>query len=389
MLTRRFGRTEIDMPALSCGGMRYQQSWNAKAPVDADGQRRIEACIDRALALGIRHIETARGYGTSEAQLGPALARHDRSRFILQTKVAPEEDPREFERNLLQSFERLQVDYLDLFGFHGLNNAAWVQRVLRPGGCLEVVERYRRSGRIRHVGFSTHAPCRIIVDAIQSGRFDYVNLHYYYVFQDNRPALEAARQQDMGVFLISPSDKGGRLHQAPDKLRQLCAPLDPMTFNDLFCLSQPEVHTISIGASRPSDFDLHVAALELLNRAGELLPPIVARLEEAYAQAVGPDFARRWREGLPTWDQIPGLPNVRYILWLRNLALAYDVTSFARERYRNLDGLSHWVQGHSAAKFDEAPLRAAVNASPFRDEIPKLLREAHELLWDPDVVALP
>jgi predicted aldo/keto reductase-like oxidoreductase len=60
------------MPVISCGGMRYQHKWQDVPPQDIPraNQENLEACIHRALELGINHIETARGYGTSEMQLG-------------------------------------------------------------------------------------------------------------------------------------------------------------------------------------------------------------------------------------------------------------------------------------------------------------------------------
>ena len=56
--------------------MRYQQSWDDIAPekVEEAGQRNLEATVLRALELGINHIETARGYGSSERSLAPADA---------------------------------------------------------------------------------------------------------------------------------------------------------------------------------------------------------------------------------------------------------------------------------------------------------------------------
>jgi predicted aldo/keto reductase-like oxidoreductase len=389
VIYRRFGRTELQMSALSCGGMRYQQSWSRGARVSDASQRNLEATIDRALALGINHIETARGYGTSEAQLGPALARHARTSFILQTKIVCTEDPRELERYFGEALDRLRVDHVDLFALHGVNNATALDRAMRPGGCLEVAEGLRRAGLIRHIGFSTHAPLPMILSAIESGRFDYVNLHYYYIFQDNHPALAAARRHDMGVFIISPSDKGGRLYRPSAKLRALCAPLSPMVFNDLFCLSHPEIDTLSIGAARPTDFDEHLAALELLPRAASVLPPIIERLERAYRDAVGEDFARRWHEGLPEWERAPEKINVWRILWLRNLVKAYDLLEFAQERYATMSPDDHWVPGARAARFDEGQMRAALPDSPFREQIPALLRETHALLHDPTVESQP
>ncbi|MGA0198442.1 MAG: aldo/keto reductase, partial [Prochlorotrichaceae cyanobacterium] len=80
MQYRRFGRTELEMPVFSCGGMRYQQSWQtiSAAEVDPDNQRNLEYTIHKAVSLGINHIETARGYGSSELQLGKVLPRFPR-----------------------------------------------------------------------------------------------------------------------------------------------------------------------------------------------------------------------------------------------------------------------------------------------------------------------
>ena len=108
------------MPVYSCGGMRYQLQWEQddEIAIPEDNQANIEATIQRAFELGINHIETARGYGTSERQLGMVLSAIPRDEFILQTKVPPMEDPREFEQALGKSLERLRMDHIDLFGFH-------------------------------------------------------------------------------------------------------------------------------------------------------------------------------------------------------------------------------------------------------------------------------
>ncbi|MCC6823901.1 MAG: aldo/keto reductase, partial [Verrucomicrobia subdivision 3 bacterium] len=87
MKYRRFGRTELQMPVISCGGMRYQHKWQDVAPkeIPPANQANLEACIHRALELGINHIETARGYGTSEMQLGWVLPKLPRDKLIVQT----------------------------------------------------------------------------------------------------------------------------------------------------------------------------------------------------------------------------------------------------------------------------------------------------------------
>ncbi|NJL02736.1 MAG: aldo/keto reductase [Spirulinaceae cyanobacterium SM2_1_0] len=390
MQYRRFGRTELKMPVFSCGGMRYQHSWKDLPPeqIPEANQRNLEATIRQAIALGIHHIETARGYGTSELQLGRVLPQFPRPELIVQTKVSPKPDPLEFRRQFHQSLANLQLDYVDLLGIHGINNEETLHNTLRPGGCLEEARRWQAAGQVRFIGFSTHGPTDIIVRAIESDQFDYVNLHWYYIFQDNWPAIAAARDRDLGVFIISPSDKGGKLYEPSQRLLKLCRPLSPMMFNDLFCLSHPEVHTLSLGAAQPSDFKEHLKALTFLNQADTMLPPILARLEAAAIDRLGKDWYFTWRDGLPSYEHTPGQVNIRIILWLLNLAKAYDLLDYAQMRYNLLGNGGHWFPGQKAERVAELDWRACLRDSPHADKIPDLLAEAHRLLGSGEVKRL-
>lgn len=382
MQYRRFGRTELQMPVFSCGGMRYQHSWKDLSldQIAQNNQENLETTIRRALEVGINHIETARGYGTSEIQLGQILPTLPREEIIVQTKVSPTADPNDFRQTLEQSLTNLRLDTVDLLGIHGINTAELLEYTLRPGGCLEVAQSFQRQGRVRHIGFSTHAPLWVIVKAIESGQFDYVNLHWYYILQDNWPAIEAATQQDMGVFIISPSDKGGHLYNPSQKLANLCAPLSPLVFNDLFCLSHPQIHTLSIGAAQPTDFDEHLKTLPLLNQATDILPPILYRLEQAAVEALGSDWLRTWKVGLPTPEETPGNVNIPAILWLRNLLEAFDMEAFAKARYNLLGNGGHWFPGQKAESLDQLNLSTCLKRSPHAHKIPLLLTETHHRL---------
>jgi hypothetical protein len=388
---RRFGRTELAMPVLSCGGMRYQYKWQDQklSSIPAENQRNLEQTVECALAAGINHIETARGYGSSERQLGVILERLPRSELIVQTKIGPNQKPRTFVAEFEESLERLRLDHVDLLAIHGVNDQETLDWSLRPGGCLDAALTLRERGLARFVGFSTHAPLDVILRAIRHGDvnqgagFDYVNLHYYFIMQRNWPAVVEATRRDMGVFIISPSDKGGKLYEPPQKLVELCAPLSPMAFNDLFCLSQPGIHTISVGAARPGDFDEHVEAVAFLDRAPELLPPIVDGLRHAMAEATGDPDPEAILRGIPEWQHAPGGLNLRIMLWLRNLALGWGLLEYGKMRFNMLGGADHWFPGASAERLLRiAPgeLERAVAASPRATEIPRLLRESLELL---------
>jgi len=382
MRYRRFGRTELQMPVFSCGGMRYQFKWQDVAPAEVprENQENLEATIRRAVELGINHIETARGYGSSEMQLGNVLPTFPRDQLIVQTKVAPHERAEDFIKTFQKSLAYLRLDHVDLLSLHGINNRQFLDWSLKKNGCVAAARKLQRDGLVRHVGFSTHATTDIILEAVRSDQFDYLNVHWYFVNDLNWPAIEAAHQRDMGVFIISPNDKGGKLYSPPRKLIDLCAPLSPMQFNDLYCLARSEVHTLSCGAARPGDFDEHLRALEHYDHIAEVVAPIAARLRAEMERSLGRDWCESWSQGLPHYVDVPGQINVSEILRLWTYARSLDLVDWGRMRYNLLGQGDHWFPGENSGGVDRHNLRPALSASPFVARIPGILREAHELL---------
>jgi len=373
------------MPVLSCGLMRSMYSWQdlPDSSIPKSRQQELADVVDSALKIGITHLETARGYGSSERQLAKILAKYPRDSYILQTKVGLDDDPDRFTANVQDSLDRIGQKRLDLLALHGINDHRSLWQACRPGGCLAAARRLQEQGKVNWIGFSGHGDVQIILSAIAhkgDGGFDYMNLHWYTIFQRNSTALAAATERNMGVFIISPTDKGGMLQHPSEKLCELSGSLTPMQFNGLFCLQRPGIHTISVGAACPGDFEDHLRMLPLLEDH-DLVSDIYRKWEQAMEEGCGyfrPDTL--WRK-LPSWDQTPGYMNIGFILWLYNLARGWDLLEFARIRYRLLGLEMSWVAGNDAGDVRRYDLtETAGQAGLSAGELTVMLEDAHALL---------
>ena len=377
---RRFGKTGKNVSVITLGGMRYKHGWNdPRHEIPADTFEQCRDTVTEALDHGINLIETAYGYGKSETVYGRVLndeLRIKRDSYFLMTK-GNSNTASNMRKLVEEQLKTLKTDYFDFYAWHGVNNAELQKIACAPGGPVEELLKMKEEGIIGHVGFSTHAPLEVILKAIDTDLFDFVNLHYYYFFQRNKAAVDLAQTKDMGVFIISPNDKGGQLFNPSQKLKDLTAPLHPIQWNARFCLSNPAVHTLSFGMPVTSTADV----LDGIFPAPPLLSPADAkikytldrqRLLDKYA-----DF-----DGYGLQNDPSGL-NIPEILRFRMMWKCYDMKDFGLYRYNMFEEKGHWFPGTFATD-DKIAL---VDTSKCPDNIPikELLKETHKGLYKPKV----
>ena len=155
-----------------------------------------------------------------------------------------------------------------------------------------------------------------------------------------------------------------------------------MQLNDLYCLNRPQVHTLSCGAAKPSDFDTHLTALDHYDNMSDVIDPIEKKLREEMENMLGADWCARWPDGLPHYVDVPGKVNIVEILRLWTYAKSLDLVDWGKMRYNLLGQADHWFPGEHVAKMDHAKISRAITKSPFAEKIPSILKEAHKLLID-------
>jgi uncharacterized protein len=361
----------MPLSQLSLGCMRFTGEIPEQAALDT---------IHAAVAAGINHIETARGYGNSEERVGKALREIlrtvPRDALYITTKIGPSSDVDEFKRNWERSQSALGLDVIDNLDFHGPGSAEQIRPALSSRGCLGFVRQLQDQGVLRHFGFSTHGYPAGVRSLIDTGEFESVNLHYYYFNQSLRAEVERARELDMGVFIISPSAQGGSLHAPTPALAEACAPLHPVTFNQMWLLQQPEVHTVSFGPAGPEHLARNLLAADYdgTGEARSRFDAVVARVDAAYRMRLQGTYCTVCHACLPCPEDI----NIPGLLTWRNAAVAFDMTEYAKGRYSRVGQGGAWVpgvKGNQCTRCGDCLPRC-----PEHLDIPTLLWDAHQRL---------
>ena len=142
MQYRRFGRTNLKIPVLSLGGMRFQKSWDQLdfSEISNEEQNKVENILHLADKYGLSHVETAKYYGTSEVQLGMGFEKTKKIPGIIQTKIPPNSDPKIFARDVMTSIEKLKVKRIDLLAIHGINTYEHLNDAVKDLSLIHISE---------------------------------------------------------------------------------------------------------------------------------------------------------------------------------------------------------------------------------------------------------
>lgn len=282
MQQRQLGKDGPMVSALGFGG--WPIGGGMGAVDEAEAIRIVHASIDHGITL----LDTAQSYRTSEAVIGKALKGGYRDRCFLATKVSNDYSPAGIRAAMENSLRALQVDYVDLYQIH-----SWQPRY-PIAESVETMLQLQTEGKTRYIGVSNFYATHM-QEALHTGFF-HSNQLVYSLFERGIEIAEIpfCEANGIGILAHSPLAKGlltGRYqpgHQFPpddersrsqrfqgavlDHYLDIAARLEVvarqkgitlMQLAVAWCLRQPVVASVLIGAKTPEQILAHIAATEI------------------------------------------------------------------------------------------------------------------------------
>ena len=273
---RRLGKTGLLVSEIGLGG-----EW-----LERHNQEECKAVIDRADELGINILDCWMSEPNVRTHIGRALWGR-REHWLIQGHIGSTwqngqyvrtRDPEKCREAFEDLLVRMQTDYIDLGMIHFIDQESDWDAAMN-GPFIRYVEELKSSGKIRHIGMSTHNPS-IAVKAAESGlvemlmfsvnpAFDLLpptdNIDQYFAeeYQDGYSGIDPVRagmyrlceQKDVGITVMKPY-AGGRLFD--EKRSPFGVALTPVQCIH-YCLTRPAVAAVMAGYDTPAQVEQAVA----------------------------------------------------------------------------------------------------------------------------------
>ena len=204
--TRILGKSGLPVSILSLGGIDWTTNQNL---------------LRLSFTYGASFWDTSDRYenGKSEIGIGQYLNRYpeDRKKIFICTKASEKTDAQQVSDSIDQSLERMKTDYIDLYLLTLLPNVDNLPNELKM-----LIEKKKKEGRIRAVGFSGHLMNDKVVDkAVTMGWIDALMITYNYILMQKdevKKQIDAAAKAGIGLIAIKSQGKGPDMVETPEAL---------------------------------------------------------------------------------------------------------------------------------------------------------------------------
>ena len=339
MQHREFGNLDWQVSALGFGAMRL--------PEDNEGidEDRAVKMLRYAIDNGVNYVDTAWPYhgGESESFVAKALKDGYREQVRVATKMPSWEIEKkdDLDKYLNQQLERLEVETIDFYLLHALNQDHWQNyKDIGLDYLFEWIERMKEEGKIDQIGFSFHDDYDLFEELIDIYDWDFCQIQYNYIdteFQAGRKGLKYADENDIPVVVMEPLRGGSLAGEMPAEIEKVFAQAETERSTADWALqwlwNQPEVAVVLSGMSTLEQVKENVESADnsgvgkLSSNEEEIISKAASKYEELVpVNCTGCGYC----VPCPTGVKIPE------IFALYNEAEAFNLKDEKQEEYNNI-----------------------------------------------------
>ena len=219
------------LSALGLGAMRLPTLEDGSIDVDL-----TEKMIDTAIDKGINYFDTAYPYhgGMSEIVVSKILKKYPRDSYYLATKYPGHQVMRDYNPAVIfeEQLKKCQVDYFDFYLLHNVAESSLSVYLNEEYGIIDYFLEQKRQGRIKHLGFSSHASPETLRSflEIHGDKMEFCLIQLNYLDWSLQRADEKCRilkEYNIPVWVMEPV-RGGRLvNKLPQSAKEHLSSLRP------------------------------------------------------------------------------------------------------------------------------------------------------------------
>ena len=316
MIYSKFQDKELSL--LGFGAMRL--------PVLGDGtidEAQVKEMTAYAMEHGVNYFDTAYPYhgGESERVMGRVLKEYPRDSFYLSTKYPGHQilsDGYNPAAIFEEQLEKCGVEYFDFYLLHNVNEKS-VETYMDPQwGIVDYFKEQKRLGRIKHLGFSTHAQLDCLKEFLdycgEDMEFCQIQLNYLdWTLQNAKGKYELLTKRGIPVWVMEPV-RGGKLAVLSEdkeaRLKAVCPDASVASWGFRFLQGLPGVQMVLSGMSNMEQMKDNIRTFADRNQLSEEENVLVLEIAESMKNSIPCTGCRYCCDGCPMELDIPMLLGV-------------------------------------------------------------------------------
>lgn len=289
---------------------------------EKDGQvdvAQVEKMTAYGIAHGVNYFDTAYPYhaGMSERTMGQVLSKYPRESYYLADKFPGHQVMASYDPKALfeEQLRRCRTDYFDFYLLHNVYEKS-LETYLNPEyGILDYFREQKRLGRIKHLGFSTHAQLSTlekILDLIGDDmEFCQIQLNYLdWTLQDGKKKYDLLTSRSIPVWVMEPV-RGGKLANFTDpRLAELRPQDSTASWGFRFLQGLPNVKMILSGMSNEEQMIDNVSTFEQMRPLNDRETEVVLDIAEGMKNSIPCTGCRYCCDGCPMRLDIPAMMSI-------------------------------------------------------------------------------